>query len=714
MKPIALGACLCASLLTACVQAPVAERAPEARAEAEAEAGAILRGVVPGFGGATVCIDSNRNARCDAGEPSTVSDGNGGFELPGSGPLVAEATGDARSRSASGSSAIVLRAPAAFSGGSRPVLSPVSTELVALMDANGGSFSAASATLANRLRVPMAQLLADPAKVADPQMRGALQAENTLLLPRIAAAVAQAGLRGDRVQALRDRLGLDSIDTLVVIYAENRSFDTMYGLFPGADGIPGRNPASTGSAYPQRDFDGSVLATLPPVWGGVSGPNQPPTLTQLQTAGMPNRMFQIDDPKGFNGSGVTVGADVTTRDLVHRYYSNMAQINGGRNDGFAAWSDAGALSMGYYDGSGSRLWALAQQYTLADHFFMGAFGGSFLNHQYLVCACAPTYPNADAPDSPAKDSVTLIETDAQGRFKRFVPADTMPASVLAGPPRHKRDGALTPADASGMFHAVNTMQAAYQPSFVAPAAGADARYADPAKASTLPPQTQATIGDRLAAKGVAWAWYAGAWAAASAGTPEARAIIYGGKPQFQPHHQPFNYYAGFDPATQAAARRQHLRDFDRAFLADAGAGRLPAVTFYKPQGNLNQHAGYANLTEGDAHIADVILALQRSPQWARMLIVVTYDENGGFYDHAAVPAGDRWGPGTRIPALIVSPFARRSFIDKTPYDTGSILRFITHRWSLAPLPGIIERDAALLRNGEAPMGDLSAALTFPR
>ena len=710
MKPAALAACICTSLLAACVQAPVAER--------EAEAGASVRGVAPGFGGAIVCIDTNRNARCDVGEPTTVSDGNGGFELPGSGALVAESAGDGSSpnpnRSGSGSTAIVLRTPAAAGTGKRVVLSPLSTELAALMDANGGSFAAAGATLASRLGVPIALLLADPASLADERVRTALQAENTLLLPRIAAAVAQAGRRGDRVQALRDRLALDSIDTLVVIYAENRAFDTMYGLFPGADGIPGRNPASTGTAYPQRDFDGSVLATLPPVWGGVSGPNQPPTLTQLQTTGMPNRMFQIDDPQGFNGSGVRVGADVTTRDLVHRFYSNQAQINGGRNDGFAAWSDAGALSMGYYDGSGSRLWALAQQYALADHFFMGAFGGSFLNHQYLVCACAPTYPNADAATSPAKDSVTLIETDAQGRFKRFVPADTMPPSVLAGPPRHKRDSTLTPSDATGMFHAVNTMQAPYQPSYVAPAAGGDARYADPAKPSTLPPQTQATIADRLAAKGVAWAWYAGAWAAASAGTPEARAIIYGGKEQFQPHHQPFNYYAAFDPATQAAARSKHLRDFDRSFRADAAAGRLPAVTFYKPQGNLNQHAGYANLADGDAHIADVIAALQRSPQWARMLIVVTYDENGGFYDHAAVPAGDRWGPGTRIPALIVSPFARRGFVDKTLYDTGSILRFITHRWSLAPLPGIIERDAALLRNGGAPMGDLSAALTFPR
>ena len=93
-----------------------------------------------------------------------------------------------------------------------------------------------------------------------------------------------------------------------------------------------------------------------------------------------------------------------------------------------------------------------------------------------------------------------------------------------------------------------------------------------------------------------------------------------------------------------------------------------------------------------------------------MLIVVTYDENGGFYDHAPVPAGDRWGPGSRIPALIVSPFARKGYVDKTQYDTGSILRFITHRWSLAPLPGVVERDAGLAKNGSAPMGDLSGAL----
>jgi acid phosphatase len=79
-----------------------------------------------------------------------------------------------------------------------------------------------------------------------------------------------------------------------------------------------------------------------------------------------------------------------------------------------------------------------------------------------------------------------------------------------------------------------------------------------------------------------------------------------------------------------------------------------------------------------------------------------------------VPAGDVFGPGTRVPALIVSPFAKKGFVDKTPYDTGSILRFITRRWSLAPLPGIVMRDQGLAKNGSAPMGDLTGALEFSR
>jgi acid phosphatase len=679
-------------------------------------------GVVTGsyYRNAKVCVDTNNNGRCDSSEASAVTDANGAFKLDGQGALVAEiGTASKRFDPASGvesavSDALVFRAPA----GANAVVSAISTELAALMEANGGDLAAARAALAARIGVSETQLLADHNKISDPAIRTALQVEIDQSIERIAEAVAEAGAGGNVALALRNRLALDQIQNVVVIYAENRGFDNLYGLYPGANGIPGVNPASTGSVEPQKDFDGSVLPALPPVWGGVTAAGQTTVVTQAQTVGLPNRMFRIDDPAGFYNTGTKIDGTTITRDLVHRFYNNQMQINGGKNDKFAAYSDAGALSMGYFDGSQMQLWKIAQKFTLADNFFMGAFGGSFLNHQYLVCACAPVYPNADAATSPAKASISAIDTDASGNFVRLTPSASSPASVLNGAAGYLNDSTLTPKDANGSFYAVNTMQPAYQPSSNAPAAGdATKLYADPTKATTLPAQTQATIGDLLDKKGLSWAWYGGAWKstlATATGDRKFPAAVppAAQTPNFQFHHQPFNYYAGFDPVAHADARAAHLKDFDNDFLQDAAAGKLPAVSFYKPQGNLNQHNGYANITDGDTHLADVLTKLQASPQWKNMLVVVTYDENGGFYDHASVPKGDRWGPGTRIPALIVSPYSKKGYVDKTQYDTASTLRFITHRWSLPPLAGLVERDAALVKNGARPMGDLTAALDF--
>jgi len=64
---------------------------------------------------------------------------------------------------------------------------------------------------------------------------------------------------------------------------------------------------------------------------------------------------------------------------------------------------------------------------------------------------------------------------------------------------------------------------------------------------------------------------------------------------------------------------------------------------------------------------------------------VTYDENGGRWDHVAPPAGDRWGPGSRVPALVISPYAKRHYVDHTQYETVSVLKLIKTRWKLAPL-----------------------------
>jgi acid phosphatase len=269
-------------------------------------------------------------------------------------------------------------------------------------------------------------------------------------------------------------------------------------------------------------------------------------------------------------------------------------------------------------------------------------------------------------------------------------------------PKFVRDGTITPD-----FYVVNTTQPPYQPSAAKPAKDGDPALADPANPTTMPPQTEQTIGDLLSAKGISWAWYGGAWQATLDSTKASPAPI------FQYHHQPFNYFAAMAPGT--AARAEHLKDggLDGVELIKAiDSGALPQVTFYKPQGNLNEHAGYAAVLSGDQHIADVIGHLQKGPQWKHMLVVVTYDENGGFWDHVAPPKADRWGPGSRVPTIIVSPFARRHYVDHTQYDTTSILRFITKRFDLPPLAGNVARDAALKASGSKPMGDLTGALAL--
>src|SRR5262249_44011984 len=124
--------------------------------------------------------------------------------------------------------------------------------------------------------------------------------------------------------------------------------------------------------------------------------------------------------------------------------------------------------------------------------------------------------------------------------------------------------------------------------------------------------------------------------------------------------------------------------------------------------------GYANIVAGDQHIADLIGKLQKSPQWNNMVVIVTYDEFGGAWDHVAPPKGDLLGPGTRIPAIIVSPFAKAGTVDHTQYDTASILRLIDRRFDLDPLPGLTARDAALVANGGKKMGDLTDSLSLLR
>lgn len=496
-----------------------------------------------------------------------------------------------------------------------------------------------------------------------------------------------------------------NIKTIVVIYAENRSFNNLFADFPGL-----QQPLSAlkPEAYQQRDRDGSLLAALPPTWGGTVqvGPQTIDGVTYPvgvdYQPGLPNAPFPL---KGPNAEDLPLS--LVTRDLWHVFYQNQMQINNGKNDQFVAWADAGGLPMGYYPQSrySLRLWDVAREFVLCDNFFQGAFGGSFLNHQYLVSATAPFYPNATT--SAAREQIARLQSD-DPLDPRLKPLDKSPASAMTRPPQFG-PSALTPDG-----YAVNTLAPPYWPTWLRDPQRPD--HSMPDLPNVLVPQSHEHIGDKLSKKNIDWAWYAGGWQATleqfkdSGGIPKI--------PNFQYHHQPFNYFTQQGPQNPAE-RTRRLRDGglgdepgSNRFLADAQAGKLPAVSFYKPQGNLNMHAGYADVASGDRHIVRALKTLQASPQWDNMVIVVTVDENGGWWDHVAPPKGDRWGPGSRIPALVVSPFARKGTVDHTVYDTASILRLITRVYGLEKLEGLQQRDQAMINRGQQPMGDLTNALSL--
>ncbi|MDB4915768.1 MAG: acid phosphatase [Gemmatimonadetes bacterium] len=419
--------------------------------------------------------------------------------------------------------------------------------------------------------------------------------------PAVALLLFTACQRSGRTDDIA-RFDLTRINHVVVIYLENRSFDNLYGEFPGADGLN----AARRSA-PQVDASGTPYAVLPQATESPFPPN------------LPNAPFDI---------GRFVPPSEATRDLVHRFYQEQAQIDGGRMDRFVQVSDAMGLAMGYYRTGELPLAALAREFTLCDRFFHSAFGGSFLNHQWMVAARTPEYHGAP-------EAMRAI-IDAAGTLRR--------------------DGAITP---DGFV--VNTAYSTQGPHPIVPAT------------ELMHPFTSPTIGDRLSDKGITWAWFAGGWADAEAGRPMR---------DFQYHHQPFVYFARY--AEGSAGRREHLKD-ETEFVAAARAGTLPAVSFVKPSGFENEHPGYTDVIRGERHVLELIDDVRNGPNWNDTIIIVTYDENGGLWDHVAPPAGDRWGPGSRVPTIVISPFARRHYVDHTIYETMSILALIERRWGLAPL-----------------------------
>ena len=480
---------------------------------------------------------------------------------------------------------------------------------------------------------------------------------------------------------------------LVVIYEENHSFDNLYGDWGRVGGqvVNGLQNA-TAAKTSQVAQNGTAYQCLLQDDVNLTSPSPLATTCTDAAHHVPashftNTWWTIDNsikpsdttcpaPGAFFPNGVLKGTGLPggcTRDLVHRFYQEQYQIDGGRQDRYVTGSDAVGLTMGRYDTKALPIYQYlhtkgAPNYVIADNFFQAAFGGSFLNHQYFIAARAPVDTGGATPV--AANSVI----DSNG-----MPISYPPLYAATGPVSDKQ---LTQKCASGKAFdytlacgnlAVNTVQPSNPPS------------GGGAKIPLIDDSAYPNIGDRMSAKGVSWNWYSGGWDAAAAGTPG---------PLFQFHHQPLNYFAAYAPGQPG---RAHLQD-EKKFMAAAENGTLPQVSFVKPYGAENEHPGYASEPNGSDHLVDLLKTITSGPQAKDTLVVVTYDEFGGQWDHVAPPVVDKWGPGTRIPALVLSAGMVKSGVDSTRYDTTSIMATIEHSFGLAP---VATRDAMVADLGAA-------------
>jgi len=461
---------------------------------------------------------------------------------------------------------------------------------------------------------------------------------------RAAPAVA-ADLQGPR----------EKIDHIVVIFQENRSFDHYFGAY---------RPPGGGAVEGLLDRDGKVDAHFTGLQKSAGGAPYAYLPLPYQIPGFAGALIEN---KPFHLSPYIPPSDNVPWDPMHHFFRMFAQIDRGKMDLFVALAlpgkhaflpttrgltpaqmmlaestPSGAV-LGYYTREDLPDYhRLADEYVLFDHFFQAMSGGSTGNALYLVAGRSAV--NTKLPP---------------------------PAVGSLEPPLFDR-----PYDKNGIL--INDL---------APINGPTETFMGPLELAPPPEQqTYPNIGDRLNAASLSWAWYnegwnaVQPWALKTAFDAGDGSVVVDSAEGYLPHHNPFQYF----PSWAANVKAGRMRDA-ADFFEDVKAGKLPRLSFIKASGGHDEHPADSAPRWGEQWVMGLLRALGDSALWEKTAVIITYDEGGGFWDHVAPPMPDAYGCGTRVPALLISPFARRGYIDHRIADTTSVLAFITARFGLAPL-----------------------------
>jgi phospholipase C len=414
------------------------------------------------------------------------------------------------------------------------------------------------------------------------------------------------------------------IKHVVVIFDENNSFDHYFGTYPHAANAPGEPAFHAAAGTPE--VNGLTAALL------YHNPNaaQPFRLDRTQSVTCDNDNHYTDEQKAYDGG------------LLDKF----VQITSNSGPGCSIAN----LAMGYYDGNTvTALWNYAQHFAMSDNFFDSEFGTTVMGHLNLLSG---------------QTHQTGVQTVAKAVANGSVIANINP-------------------------------------------------IADDCTSGATIQMTGQNVGDLLNAKNVTWGWFYADWlpTGVSNGVATCSSL-------YNPHYAPFQYYASTAnphhlPPTAVAMIGQNDQANHQYSLGDfweaAYNGYLPSVSFLKTTSSSTGHPADSNPLAEQKFLVNTINQLERLPEWANMAILIAYDDSDGWYDHVMPPivsgsndpandtlngpagmcgtpaAGaylDRCGYGERLPFLIISPFAKKNYVDHTLNDTTSILRFIEDNWGL--------------------------------
>jgi phospholipase C len=492
---------------------------------------------------------------------------------------------------------------------------------------------------------------------------------------------------------------------------ENRSFDNLFATYRPKksqtisnllsrgivkeDGSPGKNfnlaaqrLAENRGEYSPTPNASAAYSVLPQpyAWGAFG-----------QRRDIPDTRFPADLPNGPFQITKHVSYGTHTGDPVHRFFQMWQQVDGGKNDLFVWAAESagvgpsngkspvsygktyqGGVSMGFYNmaqGDAPYIRHLAEEYAIADNYHQSVMGGTTANYLALTTADVTFYTRDGKPAIPP---AKLIENpDAQSNTNNWYTEDGYQGGTYLNCSDRKNPGVKGISDFlkqlpyrafrdgncdADTWYMVNNMEPSFSPTGEALSAGDD----------KLPPQTIPTIGDALTAKGISWRWYTG-------GRNDGKNV----DKEYCAMCDTHLYF----PSIMLGADKSKLHDLQQFYVdAQQGEASFPAVSIIAPYDSISGHPGYAMETGFDELLRGVVNKVKQNPAlWQKTAIFVTFDESGGYYDSGYIQFIDFFGDGPRIPLLVISPHAKKGYVDHTYYDHASILKFIERNWGVPPL-----------------------------